>query len=408
MGACLLVGAGAEVDLGLPSGNDYLLDTYYTMKPALYDALKEYYAGRRLPEHGFPTYRRSFLFNSASVTFQQLLDSMGDKLVAQLLETDYETSERVSKLTSDQKKLLFGKLIRDDSNFSYSRDEDRGLSQYLGDERECYGTLELLFSSLLQPKANEEKFWRIVNFYWSAFFSIFTPIVRKMDVGVKLPEADTKEYYSAILHNLSLFTTCLGQEEASRWARKPSYYSTMRGKFDAVLTTNYTPFAGQASKLGEPIYLSGRLDRFESASNYELYKPSDLEDVDRCPCPFPFLMACAPVKPIINTDQIEEYHRAIVALHDSNILLVLGYSFRDGDAHISTLVRNYLNEGNEKRVVYCNYVSDIIKECSSDDVINSLSASLRIPIEVLRDKCEVINVENCSSPVFQKVLSEIA
>ena len=38
--SCLLVGAGAEVGLGLPSGPKFLLDTYFTKKPTMYEALR--------------------------------------------------------------------------------------------------------------------------------------------------------------------------------------------------------------------------------------------------------------------------------------------------------------------------------------------------------------------------------
>ena len=74
-----ILGAGAECDLGLPSGHDFTFDTYYCKKTRLYEALSTFYSNRlgQSEEDSLPEkYIQTFLFNSNSLAFKRLIKNI--------------------------------------------------------------------------------------------------------------------------------------------------------------------------------------------------------------------------------------------------------------------------------------------------------------------------------------------
>ncbi len=49
-------------------------------------------------------------------------------------------------------------------------------------------------------------------------------------------------------------------------------------------------------------------------------------------------MTQAPIKPIITPTQIEEYKKAIDALDEAKVLVVIGYSLGEADDHINACI----------------------------------------------------------------------
>ena len=82
--SCLLVGAGAEVGLGLPSGPKFLLDTYFTKKPTMYEALRDFYETKCTLPKGIPGYRAEYLFTPHSAAFHSLADNLNEVNLAAL------------------------------------------------------------------------------------------------------------------------------------------------------------------------------------------------------------------------------------------------------------------------------------------------------------------------------------
>ena len=82
---------------------------------------------------------------------------------------------------------------------------------------------------------------------------------------------------------------------------------------------------------------------------------------------FPFLMTQAPIKPIVVANQMRSYAKAFETLDNTNILVVLGYSFCDSDYHIASLVHDYMQH-RDKRLIYLSYGG---KE-SPDDIARKL------------------------------------
>lgn len=403
MQTTIFLGAGAEVDLGLPSGADYLLDTYFTKKPDLYSALSRYYSIPQMTQSRLPPYRSEFLFNAFSSTFKQFLSKIGDDRTAELLgNISPEELREESDYTSEQRKILFDKLI-------VKRDKTLNENPSLRDwvlGGGYYGILESLFHSLLYPNANPALFWRLINYYWSAFFSIINPLIKMIDAQA----ADIESFYSYVLNHLDYVIGVLKSDDYWGLLNRDSYYYCARSLFNHVLTTNYTPFCSRVLKgsaLGgdeSPVYLSGSIDQFESAQDFDLYSPIDVTGDDRkVICPFPFLMTKSPVKPIVNAMQLKSFSKAVEILEHTDNLIVLGYSFCQDDAHIAALIRSYLKSDNQNHLVFFSFVGNN----TPLETYEQLAHSLRVSVELLDNQCEILPIENCHSETFQNILSTI-
>ena len=295
--------------------------------------------------------------------------------------------------------------------------EDRGFSEkksalYSLDLRNAsyyYGTLESLYANLLTPKENPGKFWRLINFYWSAFFSIVFPLLEGERGFDACPNLESK--YSYVLNNLNWIVERLWSEDyLDDYGNGNSYYSAMRGAFDYVLITNYTPVCrlvlkGEADERKRTIYLAGSLAQFESAVSFDTFDLSEcggkkgIADIE---VPFPFLMTRSPIKPIINTCQLRAYSAALGALDQCDELVVLGYSFSDDDAHIAAIVRDYLRNG---KMTYFAYSSN--EQLDLSKIYSDLAKRLRVDETYLRDCCEIRRVKNYKSKGFSQKIAEL-
>lgn len=412
---CLLCGAGAETDLGLPSGTKYLLNTFFTKKTVLYNALDSFYndsvaVSKKLPIEG---YRKDYFLHKNSSAFLRLVEGIDDvdrEILPSVLETPREDLS-VASLSTEQREKLFNEFIDE------GLIEDRGFSEkksalYSLDLRNSsyyYGTLESLYANLLTPKENPGKFWRLINFYWSAFFSIVFPLLEGERGFDACPNLESK--YSYVLNNLNWIVERLWSEDyLDDYGNGNSYYSAMRGAFDYVLTTNYTPLCrlvlkGEADERKRTIYLAGSLAQFESAVSFDTFDLSEcggkkgIADIE---VPFPFLMTRSPIKPIINTCQLRAYSAALGALDQCDELVVLGYSFSDDDAHIAAIVRDYLRNG---KMTYFAYSSN--EQLDLSKIYSDLAKRLRVDETYLRDCCEIRRVKNYKSKGFSQKIAEL-
>lgn len=400
MATTLLAGAGAEVDLGLPSGTDYLVDTYFTKKSDLYDALREYYGCITAGDHLFPPYQKEFLFNRASCTFTQLLENLGNDFIASVLkDTPVEELGSSDKLSNKQRESLFKRLI--ESNESPLKAQETGSIH----NRNYYGILESLFSCLLNPKDSPAKFWRLINFYWSAYFSIVMPLLQTNFAKSRGIEPS----YTYALNNLGYISDTIDSDEFWMSLNKDSYYHTADRAFDYVLTTNYTPFCKHLAKQPDEnvIFLSGSILQFESAGDFELHSPKDASGIERkVQCPFPFIMTKAPIKPIINVSEINAFTRAIKILGDTDRLVVLGYSFNQDDAHICALVRNYLRASETNKVIYFAHGKDEERTfaLTQAKLKEELRKSLRVTERIIEDQCEIECITDYRSESFVSLI----
>ena len=401
----ILVGAGAEhpQPFGLPSGNAFTWSTCYTENAQLYEALRIFYEDRLKKarsenELSLPkTYQPLFLFGAKSDAFKALIRNIySSSKGAAALTTLLQDSEKdgYDKLTNNDFSLLYDELIASNEDNTALINLKRAAQMSIPSDA-YYGAIEYYFPSLLNPSRRNRSFWKLINYYWTAFFSIAKPLIERCY------RADTRllkdGLYRFTLQNIDevireisnpLF---FGDQELSK-----TYYEKFAGLFDSVLTTNYTSFSDRMLKNPEKgsIHLSGALWEFESAttlSTRDIRKQTIHDDE----FVFPYLMTQAPVKPIVDPRQIKTYATAIKELEQSRRLVILGYSLCETDAHIVSLVRDYL-ESDEAEVVYLSY--------NNGDTPESICAKTRSSLKH-KDKIKVMTCDDRSLNQLKKLLS---
>ncbi len=351
----IFVGAGAEGpgQFDLPIGADFTCKTCYTKNIELYNALRSFYKDRLSSERLPDRYEARFLYRSTSPQFKQLIanslpDSFAadcdevialDELIRPKGKLDRQTYDKIKSQTLDKitYDLLFEQLVTS----SEDSDSIANLKRIaIGKIRPdaYYGTIESYFSSLLEPSVRSTSFWKLINYYWTAFFVIAEPIIRRsFENDTRLRETGV---YSFTLSNLGEVVSKLSSSKVLGEPRD-SYYCSLSDKFDAVITTNYTPFTSLLKTAQPPIYLSGALWKFE---NPETLVVRDIRDkpISSDEFVFPYLMTQAPIKPAICWEQLNDYRKTLNTLEDTDDLFMLGYSLCQNDAHIASLIGSWL------------------------------------------------------------------
>lgn len=388
MSASLLIGAGAEVapPYKIPNGQDFIWATCYTYNKNLCDALEKYYepilAGAPESANLPRTYQSSFLYESNNASFRDLIkgiliDPDGVSLLERLVRHDCHIlptrKNDEPNLSDDDYSLLFELLIKqaEQDSDAVSKLKDHLLEDLPADA--FFGIIEKYFSSFLEPRKRNKAFWKLVNYYWSAYFAVASPLIQSAYGTDK--RLETQGLYSFTLNNIAEVTHKIFQSDfiQSYQNGDEGYYAQMSGLFDYAMTTNYTPFC-RALNLKNPhgkcIHLAGSLSQFESIAElrvYDLTKESAPSDAFL----IPFIMTQVPVKPIIDFRQIEEYACAAEAIRNSTTLVVLGYSLSPNDAHICSLVQEHLYKNANNRLVYLDYCEE------SDDCVTTSADILR-------------------------------
>lgn len=411
MSRVLFAGAGAEVDMGFPGGIAFINDTFYRKKERLYDALREFYEGRMGNEGSLILpfrYHPDFLFGQSGGAYKTLISN--------ILRDDRQFLEGVLK------KSLLGKTSSDLTNADLSTlyealiiendSSDEVLKQQVMlkaiPDHAHYGVLESYYSDLLHPNEHPYRFWKLINFYWSAFFSVLLPATDYLYRG---EEEYCVDRYNFVLRNLSKVIDEVFKSERVKAfvSERKCYYSMLAGGFDQVITTNYTPYSSYVIGCNSNAMarLSGCLSWFEDLATLEFssYEAREKE-AQTGNFVFPYLMCQSPVKPIISSNQIGEYSKACSFLRNADELVVLGYSFCDEDSHIASMVASALRANPSLKLVYFSHCED---EGNGDSVekrrgvLDYVSARLRLA-EREAERLEIRLVADCESPEFQDLV----
>ncbi len=409
----LLVGAGAEVPLQLGSGQDFTLETFYRKNRNLYDALTKYYdfnhiSGRKV----IPAYSQQTLLTTSSRLFKTVLISVlkDVKLSEAMLSKDLDRG--LKKRMCDATSYLQADASLPDKFFT-NEDCRKLMSLFFEDEcvtklikqhnlldKTHYGILEEYYSSLIRPASKPHVFWKLINFYWNAFFFIVRPI---LDNNIdRAPSTWEPKDYLHVLDNLeeTIATIYSTAEDAIRQHGYGYHRESVAGCFNNIITTNYTPYSAHFLKNPKRedakhkiAWLSGQLcqfERFDTLSTFDIRDNPALASDHQI---FPFLMCQSPVKSIVNTVQIQEYAKAMGFLTEAHEIAVLGYSFCEEDTHISTLVSEALANDHDMQLVYFHYTtrateleqSTILQNLSKRLGMNSCRTTKQIRIIMLQD-----------------------
>lgn len=401
---CFFFGAGAECgsnSFGLPSGSAYTIDTMRKKSEDLYKELNNFYR-KRLSSEYVDKYRGAFLFEEGSHTFREIIFRAAKNYITsgksiedystysdiiEFVETNVSNKKDDIKLNKEQRER-FNTLA--DSTYKYlikewkpSQDsmdnkadeppQEKGNNQKNGepmgkfeDYVEFYGAVEKDFSSIIDPKKiGLKQFWRVINYFWSAFFSILKPASEHFSWYTE------KDFYSYVLEHLSKVIYDLWNEFNYDLydSKDGNYYKQVQNFFpnSTVITTNYTPFVDHYFK-ENAIYLGGRLSEFEFPTEL-CVKDIKGTAVDDKVFLFPFIMTQAPIKPLVVSNQVREYNKMLEALNlgkqnsgdfstsDETILVIIGYSIGDADNHINSILREFVCNP-QSRILYCKFDRD--------------------------------------------------
>lgn len=401
----LIVGAGAEVDLGFKSGPSFTQDTFYRQKDILYGALNDFYQTRLGSSRSelIPTsYKPVFLSNSRGEAFKKLVSNLvkdAPEYLFKVLGKSFDTIRNEENLTTDDYEILYKELIIESDDTDATRRQSVTLKSIPDDAH--FGVLEQYYSALINPNRHSIRFWKLVNFYWSAFFSIALPITNGF-YG-KLDSYNENRYAYVLAHLNDAVHKMFDRNHVAQRTSAGCYYSALRGKFDMVITTNYTPYAASIVDCNDSriACLGGRLSQFEHLPEFEYVDYSNKDrDLEDGACVFPYLLCQSPVKPVISIAQIDEFAKAARALRDADEIVVLGYSFCNEDAHISSMVGEALRDGRAKKLTYFSYWSDSNPSFDRATASAELARKLRVSNESATEKIEVVPVANCRSQEF--------
>lgn len=365
-----LFGAGAEIAYHLPSGSDYTKDTILTKKCRLYDALSKFYSTRLNKKEYVSEYRKEYLFRNNSSAYTemiaqaicQLLDKKDNekfKCFAELFNNISPDNDEIEEPFKVEAKKIYYNIIAEEKchEYEYAYKE-------LFEKMPFFGTIEKDFAGINAPqKIGVTHFWRLINYFWSAYFSILIPILSK-----EKDEIITTEKYLELLDNLKENVDYIYSEkfidEYEISDIKQDYYRIFKEELYGsdidyfAATTNYTPFIRKFTEEDKISFLAGELRTFENPTKFEVKKITD-NPFGENDLIFPYIMTQAPIKPIICTYQIKEYAKFVDKLEESNMLVILGYGLGEGDNHINAMIHEYYQNA-EKRIVFCKYQGDNI------------------------------------------------
>lgn len=401
----LIVGAGAEVDLGFKSGPSFTQDTFYRQKDILYGALNDFYQNRlgSSRDELIPTsYKPVFLSNSRGEAFKKLVTNLGKdapEYLFKVLNKSFDTVSNDENLTTADYETLYKELIIESDDTDATRRQSVTLKSLPDDAH--FGILEQYYSALINPNRHSIRFWKLVNFYWSAFFSIALPITDGF-YG-KLDSYNKNRYAYVLSHLNDAVRKMFDPNHVNQRTSADCYYSAFHGKFDMVVTTNYTPYAASIVDCNSSriACLGGKLSQFEHLPEFEYVDYSNEDrNIEDNACVFPYLLCQSPVKPVISIAQIDEFAKAARALRDADEIVVLGYSFCNEDAHIGSMVGEALRGDRAEKLTYFSYWPDLNPSFDRATASAELARRLRVSNENAVEKIEVVPVANCRSQEF--------
>lgn len=406
---CFFFGAGAEYgnkSFDLPSGSEYTVTTMRQKSDNLYSALKKFY-NNRLSEAYVDEYRDAFLFKRDSHTFNEIIFRAAKRIIINdekiadysdfeaiiraakvIIENGETDSKRNSQAWSNFKNLTgnaYELLIKDHNAKKKGATKN---ANYFEDYLEFYGAVEKDFSSIIDPKRiGLTQFWRVINYYWSAYFAILRPASKQFSWY-----SEDNDYFAYVLNHLSdIVKDIWFKFDYELYDLKSgNYYNEAKKYFSEcnAITTNYTPFVEHYFG-NNSIYLAGRLSEFEYPSRLCVKDLRHETNPDN-EFMFPFIMTQAPIKPLIVSNQVREYNKMLEALNlnkfgdnnssafDETILVIIGYSIGDADNHINSILREFVcNPRN--RILYCKLKRD--EKTNEKRVQEDIYKRLRLGIE---------------------------
>lgn len=361
-----LFGAGAEKSFGLPTGKEFAKDVLLLNKE-LQTQVKSFYESQ-----GGKDYKGTRLIYAASrsVYFQTIFENESEfsdlcKRVSlnpspNDIYNDYKSYKKCTTAQGRAEKKRFKEPFdeickktweqlsrkKDEPSNTENHDleelEYKKLAEFILEHVKYYAQIDKQFNSLRRPQNDLPEYWTVLNTYAAAFFSIFNKMYQK--------KATTKQEIIEMLKN-----------EERKMPDSPSYYHVVKDNYKgeyACITTNYTPYIAELLDKNTA-YLHGKLSWFEDILNlavYDVEKEADIEKIKEN-FVFPFIFVQSGIKPIVSKKQIEELHKAVAYLDESDTLVVVGYNFNSDDNHINSMIADWLREDNSRQLIFFKHIN---------------------------------------------------
>lgn len=397
-------GAGAEAVFGMPMGAQYTLDTILSERSQMIEALRSFYKGKT--NEYSTTYVGQYLFNKDSHTFREIIHRAAEALAVEPKDVD-EESKRVlncfnyndtdtEKTFFDEVHKVFEYVVIDIDKLPNEGKRPQYISgvdvpkKYLSlmEKFSYYGSVEKDFSTIINPKeAGNRRFWRLINYFWSAYFSIIIPVLNLSSKYCGNEEYSKNKYAYILSHLDEVVRYIYSNEFRSEIDEKyqSSYYSKLQRAFpnSAAVTTNYTPFL-EFAEFKKTTFLAGKLSQFEIPEELRVMDIDDNEDIEN-KFIFPYISTQAPLKPIVDCVQLKEYSKFIDTLDNTDVLVIIGYNINDNDNHINALLRDYLIKKPTNRIVFSRYV-DNANDFNREKAISDVAKKLRVTLNATKDQ----------------------
>ena len=401
-------GAGTEAVFGMPLGAQYTLDTILSKRSQMMAALKDFYSNRTNAYSSNHVVRH--LFTDDSHTFREIVhraartlwdceSSMDSdsKRIVELSKYDPKDTAAAKTFFEEVKKVFEYVVIDIDKPCDTSKrpqqiKKDGSPYSILMDKFSYYGSVEKDFSTIINPKeAGTHRFWRLINYFWSAYFSIIIPVL-ELSLKYTNNEEYKKNKYAYILSHLDEIVKYIYSNEFRIEINKKyqsSYYGKLKQAFpnSNAVTTNYTPFL-EFAEFTETLFLAGKLSQFEIPEELRVIEIGGNEDIAN-KFIFPYMSTQAPLKPIVDCAQLKEYSKFINTLGNTDVLVIIGYNINENDNHINALLRDFLIQKPTNHIVFSQYVeneNDFIREKTIGDV----AQKLRITLDTVKNQITAI------------------
>lgn len=331
-----LFGAGADSQFGLVNGvgfNGTLLKNQYVNERKI--LLGEEYASHQLI---FPRSRTVFL------------------------QTIYENREEATRILGDaiveRCCTYYGKKNEENRAFitECCGDWYEQLTKGIEDEISAFFINNASFFTSLDEKFNDlrhsslsSKGKRVINAYYSIFLLMFSSLYNVDGV-----EWNYESIWEALRSDNFKDSICFEQK---------SYYKTL-AESDLnfkIITTNYTPISEKITGC-DVTYLHGNLSWFEDLERLTVFDCKNDAELEMLRASqnhlVPFILIPSGIKPLICAKQIEQFHKFIQALNETNLLCIVGYKFNSEDNHINSIIADWLRDTNN-RIIYLNFKGEM-------------------------------------------------
>ena len=389
---CFLIGAGAEGkgQLYLPNGKDFKKDIILAEKTKnIYNKINK--------SNSYIINNEKIIHHKAHNILYQTLKECKDEfefndedneIINSYLEYKNGNKDEIDKDISTRflniYKTQFYDLIdnREKSN-------DKNLNIFL-ENASFYSYIDSYFNYLRYPEKYKNECSKVMKLYYAALNSILNNIG---DFNKLLDEeccdvlGFRKKLFNYIVENQKNIIDKYNEND------KLYYNQIKKFKNDEwevnVVTTNYTNFAKEIIELDDKyiVNIHGKLELFENLKTKEIKKITEFKEEDII---FPYIMIQSGVKPIISSFQIDNMKKASDNIKKSDILIVLGFNVNSDDEHITTFLRDRLNE---KKVI-----KFVIYDPDYDKYILNIK-------KIFNDKIEYCQFDKSSN--FENILENI-